>query len=325
MDTLAPVHHLRVDGIQRATGWDVIDADFPHQIDTQLMYGEADKIAAASYVERRLKELKAKGYQRIIVGGQSIGGWTALVVSTHPHQALDATLLVVPACCAWSYGGGADPANAEFANNKIYFDQLVARVRYPTAAIFFAEDEFEPGDRGANASKMLTDHHVANLIIDHPSGFAGHGSAWLPVFDYEFRNCIVAFLQAPRTAQCREHALSAKDFRTIFATDQLGDWHARRLTSTDLIGRQFAVYPDGNLYKIVAKDRTEKKSYGFGVGTVTSAFRDGMFCIHDRVKYQLPTATNEVCATLLRWSQHEVLALDSKSGKVTQWWVEGNP
>ena len=211
MDTLAPVHHLRVDGIQRATGWDVIDADFPHQIDTQLMYGEADKIAAASYVERRLKELKAKGYQRIIVGGQSIGGWTALVVSTHPHQALDATLLVVPACCAWSYGGGADPANAEFANNKIYFDQLVARVRYPTAAIFF-EDEFEPGDRGANASKMLTDHHVANLIIDHPSGFAGHGSAWLPVFDYEFRNCIVAFLQAPRTAQCREHALLREGF-----------------------------------------------------------------------------------------------------------------
>ena len=208
----SPVVPYYVDGIQQATGWDVIDADFPHQIDTQLMYGEADKIAAASYVERRLKELKAKGYQRIIVGGQSIGGWTALVVSTHPHQALDATLLVVPACCAWSYGGGADPANAEFANNKIYFDQLVARVRYPTAAVFFAEDEFEPGDRGANASKMLTEHHVANLIIDHPPGFAGHGSAWLPVFDYEFRNCIVAFLQAPRTAQCREHALSAKRF-----------------------------------------------------------------------------------------------------------------
>ena len=96
----------------------------------------------------------------------------------------------------------------------------------------------------------------------------------------------------------------------------------RTLTSIDLIGRQFAVYPDGDLYKIVSKDRTEKKSYGFGVGMETSSFRDGMFCIHDRVKYQRPTDTNEVCMTLLRWSQHDVLALDSKSGKVTQWWVE---
>ena len=67
------------------------------------------------------------------------------------------------------------PANAEFANNGLLFDQLVARVRYPTAAIFFAEDEFEPGDRGTNAVKTLTEHHVANLIIDHPSGFAGRG------------------------------------------------------------------------------------------------------------------------------------------------------
>ena len=50
-----------------------------------------------------------------------------------------------------------------------------------------------------------------------------------------------------------------------------------------------------------------------------------MFCIHDRVKYQRPTDTNKVCTTLLRWSPHEVLALDSKSGKVTQWWVETKP
>ena len=321
----SPVVPYYVEGIQQATDWDVIDADFPHQIDTQLMYGEADKIAAASYVERRLKELKAKGYQRIVVGGQSIGGWTALVVSTHPGQPLDATLLVAPACCAWSYGGGADPANAEFANNKIYFDQLIARVRYPTAAIFFAEDEFEPSDRGTNAIKTLTEHHVANLVIDHPSGFAGHGSAWLPVFDYEFRECIVAFLQVPKTTQCREHALSGSDFRTIFTAAQLGDWQARKLTSADLIGRQFVTYPDGNLYTIVSKDQTEKRSYGFGVGMETSSFRDGIFCIHDRVKYQRPTDTNEVCTALLRWSTHEVLALDTKSGKVVQWWVDKRP
>jgi pimeloyl-ACP methyl ester carboxylesterase len=273
-------------------------------------------------VARRLKELKAQGYARIFVGGQSVGGWTALVLSTQRGLPLDGTILLVPACCAWGPGNDAVPNNPEFANNKLYFDQLIQRVLYPTVAVFFDQDSFEPGDRGANAAATLTQHGVPGLIIDHPPGFSGHGAGWLPVFDYGYRDCIVAFLRAPRATQCKPLAIAAKDFRTMFTSAQLGDWKAKKLSAEDVIGKEFAVYPTGYLYKIVSESQTEMKDYEFGDGLVTSSFRDGTYCVRGRIEYQLPVSTDEVCTTLVRWSSREVLALDEKSGTVLQWWVE---
>jgi len=137
----SPLPQYFVSQIQKSQGWDVIDADFPFSLDTPpLMYFEAGNFAAAAYVARRIKELKAQGYERIIVGGQSWGGWTALVLSTQRGLPLDGVLMIVPAT-----SGGAD--NHEHANNKLYFDQLVQRDLYPTVAVFFAQDVFEPPKR----------------------------------------------------------------------------------------------------------------------------------------------------------------------------------
>jgi pimeloyl-ACP methyl ester carboxylesterase len=308
--------------IQEAEGWDIIDADFPSRPDSQLMYGEASKLAAATYVARRLKELKAQGYAHIFVGGQSVGGWTALVLSTQRGLPLDGTILLVPACCAWGPGNDAVPSHPEFANNKLYFDQLIQRVLYPTVAVFFDQDSFEPADRGAGAAATLTQHGLPNLVIDHPPGFQGHGAGWLPVFDFGYRECIVGFLRAPRTTQCKPLAIAAKDFRTMFTSAQLGDWKASKPSAADLIGKEFAVYPTGYLYKIVSESQTELKDYDFGDGLLTSSFRDGTYCVRGRIRYQLPVSTDEVCTTLVRWSSRELLALDEKSGTVLQWWVQ---
>lgn len=318
----SPMEHYFVRRIQEAEGWDIIDADFPFKLDSQLMYGEASKLAAATYVARRIKELKAQGYERIVVGGQSVGAWTSLVLSTQPGLPLDGTILLVPACCAWRAGNDADPKHPEFANNKLYFDQLIERVRYPTVAVFFDQDSFEPGDRGASAAATLKQHGIPNLIIDHPPGFEGHGAAWLPVFDYGYRPCIVAFLRAPRTARCQPPSFVAKDFRTMFTAAQLGDWKAKTLSAAEVIGKEFAIYPTGYIYKIVSESQTEMKDYDFGDGLVTSSFRDGRYCVRGRIEYQLPASTGEVCMRLVRWSSREVLALDETSGTVSQWWVE---
>jgi hypothetical protein len=63
---------------------------------------------------------------------------------------------------------------------------------------------------------------------------------------------------------------------------------------------------------------------GFGIGDliVTSAFRDGLYCVRNRVKYNQPENTEEVCSKLVEWSSDSILALDPQSGKVLQWWVE---
>jgi hypothetical protein len=245
------------------------------------------------------------------------------VLSTQPNLPLDGVILEVPAF-AWGFDG-ANPVDKDFTLNKLYFDQLIQRVVYPTVAIFFQGDEFEPADRGAGAIEALTQHGIANLIIDHPPGFTGHGAAWFPLFDYEYRDCIVAFLQAPKTTQCARRPISGNDFRTELTAAQLGDWHARTATMPDLIGRNFVVYPDGQLLTIMSADKTRVQSYALGQTIETSSFDDGIYCIHPSVKYLQPGGTDESCATLVKWSDREMLALDRQSGSVVQWWVEQKP
>jgi len=46
-----------------------------------------------------------------------------------PGLPLDGVVLVVPACCGWRFTG-ADHDNANYANNKLVFDQMIERVRY---------------------------------------------------------------------------------------------------------------------------------------------------------------------------------------------------
>ncbi len=323
----SPLPQYFLSRIQESTGWDVIDVDFPFNLDTApLTYFEAGNFAAAAYVARRIKEFKAQGYERIIVGGQSWGGWTALILSTQRDLPLDGILMIVPACCGRAAAGGSAAALAyELANNKLYFDQLIRDDRYPTAAVFFAQDEYETADRGAGAAVTLTEHGVANLVINHPAGFKGHFSAWLPVFDYEYRDCIVSFLLAPKTTQCASRTLSNEDFRVVFAAAQLGDRQDRTVAAAELIGKAFAVYPDGTISKIVSPDQTLLTGYSFGEGLLTSSFRDGTYCVRGRIKYMLPENTDEVCVRLVRWSDRELLAIDKQSGKVVQWWVEEKP
>ena len=57
-------------------------------------------------------------------------------------------------------------------------------------------------------------------------------------------DCIVVFLQAPKTTQCNPPPL-ARDFRLMFTAAQLGDWKARTLSAAEVIGKGFAVYPTG--------------------------------------------------------------------------------
>ena len=146
-----------------------------------------------------------------------------------PGLPLDGVVLVVPACRGWRSTGAArdDPS---YANNKIFFDQLIARVRYPTVGVFFLGDEYEPADRGVGAAATLTKHGVPNLIIDHPPGFSGHGSAWFPAFDYIYGGCIADFPEAPQTRRCpgQKVALFSTQFRSVVMEAQL----AGRMTKT---------------------------------------------------------------------------------------------
>jgi tetratricopeptide (TPR) repeat protein len=308
--------------IRKGEGWDVIDADFPPRLDTQYMArGTASPFAAAVHVARRIKELKAKGYQRIFVGGQFIGGWAALALSTQPKLPLDGIVMLSPLCCSGRVSEETGAPSSDFINNKLYFEQLVARDLYPTVAVFFAGDGWDPGGRGETTSKTLAQRSIASLVIDRPEGFEGENSMWLPVFDYLYRNCITAFLSAPKNAQCAPPDLTNRDFRTIFSSNQLPDVQSRLVDPTTLIGKEFLSFPTPQTFKIASADSTVLKSHEAGERAVASSFRDGKYCITQKVRFQWPVDTDEQCYVIVRWSDTEMLLLDAQGKQVRQWWI----
>lgn len=318
----SPLPEYFVSELQKSRGWDVIDGNYPRSGATQIRRGGGANFGAAEYLTHRLKELKAKGYQRIYVGGQSWGGWVSLALDTMPGLPVDGVVLVVPACCAWRPTGAAQDDQG-YANNKIFFDRLIALARYPTVGVFFLDDEYEPADRGRGAAQILSSHRVPNLIVDHPPGFSGHGSAWFPPFDYEYGDCIANFLERPRTSLCAQQriAVPGTDFRAILIESQLQGRLARSATLADVAGKEFAVYPKGVLNTVMDAASTEVKAYGIGNTTLPSSFRSGLYCVRGRVKYNQPENTNEVCSRLVQWSNRELLAIDPQDGTVSQWWV----
>lgn len=318
----SPLPEYFVSEIQNTRGWDVIDGNYPRTGVNEIRRAGGSNFGSAVFLARRLKELKAQGYQRIYVGGQSWGGWTSLDLATMPGLPLDGVVLVVPACGGWR-STGPNRDDPSYENNKIFFDQLIARARYPTAAVFFLGDEYEPGERGAGAAEVLTRRGVANLIIDHPPGFSGHGSAWFPAFDYLYGDCIANFLESPRTGQCpqRRIPLDVGDFRGIVSEQQLNNRHLSAPTLAELKDRQFAVYPQGELRNIASADQTKVKGYGIGDSLQSSSFRGNSYCWRAPVKYNQPETTDETCERLIKWSADEILGLDPKTGQVLQWWI----
>ncbi len=305
-------------------GWDVIDADYPLDVgaDGQVMRYEAANYGSAAFVARRIKELKAQGYDRIIVGGQSWGGWTSLVLSTEPNLPLSGTLLIVPACCGWVNTG--DAGDPDLQANTLRFNQLIDHVRYPTVGVFFQGDRGETGERGDVADRVLTAHHVPDLIIDHPPGLVGHGAGWFPAFDYEFGDCIAAFLTTPKASRCAPRPIKTADFRTVFDVAQLGA-HRKPVAPKDLIGKRYGLWPTGELRSFTSADQTQVTSYALGQTNQASSFRKGAYCWRGRIAYRQAVSTNEQCLDLYVWSDHEILAVDKSTGAVVQWWTLQTP
>ena len=278
----SPLPEYFVSELQLSRGWDVIDGNYPRAGVAQIRRLGAANLGAAVFLARRLKELKAQGYERIYVGGQSWGGWNALILATMPNLPLDGVVLVVRVPRLALDGRRSRGHRTMPTTSFCSIRSSSACVIRPSVCSSLG-DEYEPADRGAGAAATLTSHGVANLIIDHPPGFSGHGSAWFPPFDYLYGACIADFLESPHTEQCeRRHIpLEVGDFRGIVVQQQIGRRHLEAATLAELKDRQFAVYPQGEVRDIVSAEQTEVK--GFGIGDGRRAPRSAVIptvCVH---------------------------------------------
>jgi hypothetical protein len=305
-------------------GWDIIEAKLPRDVEISgHSYILAGGVAAT--IARRVKELRAQGYRRVVAAGHSFGAWATLMAERDGILAADALLLDSPA----NFGTRIDPTNNKhnfiFDLNAIEFAPLAAAIKTPALLIIANGDEFDPGGRGAVAEWTLAQHGINHLVIDQPKGLSGHYSDWLPFFDFAYGRCIDAYIDGlaqgindnpgeKRSRACVLPKIVNNDFRSILNISQIEQADSKRIANPQsLVGRKFSTY---------TLDDLDNRHLDFVSGTELAAmdseqeatdpysFREGNFCLKD------------VCAELIKWSDREMLAFDAKTGALRAWWID---
>jgi pimeloyl-ACP methyl ester carboxylesterase len=173
-------------------GWDVLRFDRDPAVD--------ETETAAAWLRGALRTLRAQGYTRVVVGGQSRGAWNALQVLDEPGL-VDGVVAVAPA----AHGPKGSPAWA-WAVQELR--QVLDRVRNPAARVVvatFAGDEYDPDPEArARLFRALAAPRVAGLLfLDRPAGLAGHGSGSESAFTQRYGACMLGFVES-RVAGCSQ-------------------------------------------------------------------------------------------------------------------------
>jgi hypothetical protein len=197
---------------------------------------------SSMYILQRVDQLRAQGYKKVILAGQSWGAWVTVDTARQDgaEKHIDALLLTAPANYGTSVWKGKP--NVNFILNKTEYEQNIRTIRVPTAAIFFKDDEFDPGGRGPATRNTFAMNHVAAMVLDQPPGFSGHGGGWMPQFDYVYGGCLDSFLEQPRTMRCDASMQPSKtDSRSVATEQDALDGGAQLVSLSDLVDKTFIV------------------------------------------------------------------------------------
>ena len=134
--------------------------------------------------------MRKRGYRRIVVGGQSRGGWNSLQMLTHPGLA-DAVIAVSPSAHSER---GASNLIAQYDDLRRIFDDALPQ---PTR-VAFIQFEADPyaSDLAARASLVERQRPKLGglLVIDRPSGFTGHYGGNTAKFALSYGDCLRHFV-----------------------------------------------------------------------------------------------------------------------------------
>ncbi len=168
----------------REAGWDVYRLDRMRVSDTLPNSSRA--------LAEQTDQLKQRGYQRVVLTGQSFGAFISLLAAGQTNQ-VDAVIGTAPA----AFGNFSD-AYDSYRDNASRLWPILRNLRSARVMLyFFHGDDFDPGGRGEQARALLSERGVDNLIIDQPATLIGHGAAGSGLFVRRFGACIVRFSEAP--------------------------------------------------------------------------------------------------------------------------------
>jgi hypothetical protein len=297
-------------------GWDVIQAKYPRayvarHADEGLMRRLIPE--AVAFVVRRIQQLDAEGYRRIVLIAHGTATHVAMRASAKGLRRADVMVLHQPALWGPRTLSKSGRSNPNYEKNAHSFQNFVADVRIPTMLIAASDPLGLTHPKIPDiARRHFAEHGVPNAVIDRPPGFVGHHAGWLPIFDFVFGECIRAFIEEAKMAACWRTQFSNEDFRTIFNLKQIADAKSRTIsTPQPLLGKQYVVYLRGkpfvHLDHVSAAQRINvqfdenfRESY---------AFRNGRLCV------------GKACSVLVKWSDRELLEFVAATGALKAWWI----
>jgi pimeloyl-ACP methyl ester carboxylesterase len=164
----------------RAAGWDTFRLNRPSIIDTLP--------DSAATLAREAEGLKHRGYRRVVLAGQSFGGFISLIAAGR-SDAVDAVIATAPA----AYGNAqSNPFGYGLNATRLY--DLLGAVRHARVALFFFDgDIFDPGGRAPIADEILRMRGLTHLVVDRPAGLPTHWASIGPAFASQYGPCLVAF------------------------------------------------------------------------------------------------------------------------------------
>ncbi|MBR0649061.1 hypothetical protein GXW78_05260 [Roseomonas terrae] len=175
-------------------GWDVMRFDRDP--------AEDDLPVALAGLRRGLPLLREAGYRRIVLAGQSRGGWQSVMLAAEQPEAVHAVLAFAPA----AHGEAARPNNLAAASED--FRRLLAGLppAGPRLAVaVFADDPFDPDPaaRAALVAEAATRRSAPTLALFPEPPIRGHSG----VNDWRFTRalgpCVLTLVQAPAGAAPR--------------------------------------------------------------------------------------------------------------------------
>ncbi len=171
--------------VLREAGYDVFRLERPPE-------GDTIRASTLALVDAG-KGLRARGYARIVLAGQSAGGWIAIAAQATAPDLADAVVATAPA----AYGSTrVDPERALMNRSELL--RLAGFLRRARVMVFlFDNDEYDPGERAGALAEVLRARQVPHLIVDRPATIRGHGVGLSSGFARQFGGCILAFVTAP--------------------------------------------------------------------------------------------------------------------------------
>jgi hypothetical protein len=133
--------------------------------------------------------LRKQGYRRIVLAGQSRGGWLVIMAAS---QATGIHAIVSTAPGGY---GDANIGNVGRTAQQIY--DMLADFKDARAMLFYFSGDLRenvPGGRGERSQRALARAGVPSVVVNEPPDLPGHFAASTGLFARRYGDCIVRFI-----------------------------------------------------------------------------------------------------------------------------------